>query len=312
MNEEKQIDLKQALKTSNSEGPASEATAELRSTDPQATELRPEEPKVAEPQRVEPQDAKTQQAAIMADVKNLELYYGDFHALKDINITIPERQVTAFIGPSGCGKSTLLRCFNRMNDLIESCHIQGEIHIKGRNILSSETDVVTLRTHVGMVFQQPNPFPMSIYDNIAYGLRCQGIRDKQLIAERVESSLKKAALWEEVKDHLNRSATRLSGGQQQRLCIARAIALQPTLLLMDEPTSALDPMATSKIEDLVEELKTDYTTIIVTHSMSQAARVSDRTAFFLLGEIVETGNTEQIFHKPEDPRTEAYISGKFG
>lgn len=312
MNEEKQIDLKQALKTSNSEGPASEATAELRSTDPQATELRPEEPKVAEPRRVEPQEAKTQQAAIMADVKNLELYYGDFHALKNINITIPERQVTAFIGPSGCGKSTLLRCFNRMNDLIESCHIQGEIHIKGRNILSSETDVVTLRTHVGMVFQQPNPFPMSIYDNIAYGLRCQGIRDKQLIAERVESSLKKAALWEEVKDHLNRSATRLSGGQQQRLCIARAIALQPTLLLMDEPTSALDPMATSKIEDLVEELKTDYTTIIVTHSMSQAARVSDRTAFFLLGEIVETGNTEQIFHKPEDPRTEAYISGKFG
>lgn len=302
MNEEKQIDLKQALKTSNSEGPASEATAELRPTDLQA----------AEPRRVEPQEAKTQQAAIMADVKNLELYYGDFHALKDINITIPERQVTAFIGPSGCGKSTLLRCFNRMNDLIESCHIQGEIHIKGRNILSSETDVVTLRTHVGMVFQQPNPFPMSIYDNIAYGLRCQGIRDKQLIAERVESSLKKAALWEEVKDHLNRSATRLSGGQQQRLCIARAIALQPTLLLMDEPTSALDPMATSKIEDLVEELKTDYTTIIVTHSMSQAARVSDRTAFFLLGEIVETGNTEQIFHKPEDPRTEAYISGKFG
>lgn len=302
MNEEKQIDLKQALKTSNSEGPASEAAAELRPTDLQA----------AEPRRVEPQEAKTQQAAIMADVKNLELYYGDFHALKDINITIPERQVTAFIGPSGCGKSTLLRCFNRMNDLIESCHIQGEIHIKGRNILSSETDVVTLRTHVGMVFQQPNPFPMSIYDNIAYGLRCQGIRDKQLIAERVESSLKKAALWEEVKDHLNRSATRLSGGQQQRLCIARAIALQPTLLLMDEPTSALDPMATSKIEDLVEELKTDYTTIIVTHSMSQAARVSDRTAFFLLGEIVETGNTEQIFHKPEDPRTEAYISGKFG
>lgn len=312
MNEEKQIDLKQALTTTSSEGPVSEAAAELRSTDPQAAELRPEEPKVAEPRRVEPKEAKTQQAAIMADVKNLELYYGDFHALKDINITIPERQVTAFIGPSGCGKSTLLRCFNRMNDLIESCHIQGEIHIKGRNILSSETDVVTLRTHVGMVFQQPNPFPMSIYDNIAYGLRCQGIRDKQLIAERVESSLKKAALWEEVKDHLNRSATRLSGGQQQRLCIARAIALQPTLLLMDEPTSALDPMATSKIEDLVEELKTDYTTIIVTHSMSQAARVSDRTAFFLLGEIVETGNTEQIFHKPEDPRTEAYISGKFG
>lgn len=312
MNEEKQIDLKQALKTSNSEGPASEATAELRPTDLQAAEPRRVELQEAEPRRVESQEANTQQAAIMADVKNLELYYGDFHALKDINITIPERQVTAFIGPSGCGKSTLLRCFNRMNDLIESCHIQGEIHIKGRNILSSETDVVTLRTHVGMVFQQPNPFPMSIYDNIAYGLRCQGIRDKQLIAERVESSLKKAALWEEVKDHLNRSATRLSGGQQQRLCIARAIALQPTLLLMDEPTSALDPMATSKIEDLVEELKTDYTTIIVTHSMSQAARVSDRTAFFLLGEIVETGNTEQIFHKPEDPRTEAYISGKFG
>ena len=307
MNNEKQIDLKQALKSSASERPASEATVK-----PRTAESRQAESRQAGPLPSELQQEGLQPAEIMADVKNLELYYGDFHALKDINITIPERQVTAFIGPSGCGKSTLLRCFNRMNDLIESCHIEVEIHIKGNNILSSETDVVTLRTHVGMVFQQPNPFPMSIYDNIAYGLRCQGIRDKQLIAERVESSLKKAALWEEVKDHLNRSATRLSGGQQQRLCIARAIALQPTLLLMDEPTSALDPMATSKIEDLVEELKADYTTIIVTHSMSQAARVSDRTAFFLLGEIVETGSTEQIFHKPEDPRTEAYISGKFG
>ena len=307
MNKEKQIDLEQALKSSASERPASEATVK-----PRTAESRQAESRQAGPLTSELQQEGLQPAEIMADVKNLELYYGDFHALKDINITIPERQVTAFIGPSGCGKSTLLRCFNRMNDLIESCHIQGEIHIKGKNILSPETDVVSLRTHVGMVFQQPNPFPMSIYDNIAYGLRCQGIRDKQLIAERVESSLKKAALWEEVKDHLNRSATRLSGGQQQRLCIARAIALQPTLLLMDEPTSALDPMATSKIEDLVEELKADYTTIIVTHSMSQAARVSDRTAFFLLGEIVETGSTEQIFHKPEDPRTEAYISGKFG
>ena len=307
MNNEKQIDLKQALKSSASERPASEATVK-----PRTAESRQAESRQAGPLPSELQQEGLQPAEIMADVKNLELYYGDFHALKDINITIPERQVTAFIGPSGCGKSTLLRCFNRMNDLIESCHIQGEIHIKGKNILIPETDVVSLRTHVGMVFQQPNLFPMSIYDNIAYGLRCQGIRDKQLIAERVESSLKKAALWEEVKDHLNRSATRLSGGQQQRLCIARAIALQPTLLLMDEPTSALDPMATSKIEDLVEELKEDYTTIIVTHSMSQAARVSDRTAFFLLGEIVETGSTEQIFHKPEDPRTEAYISGKFG
>lgn len=249
---------------------------------------------------------------VMLRVDNLDLYYGDFKALKTINLKVPRKRVTAFIGPSGCGKSTLLRCFNRMNDLIDSCRTEGSIYLDGQNILDPATDVVALRTKVGMVFQQPNPFPMSIFDNIAYGLRCQGIRNKEVIWERVEVSLKKAALWDEVKDHLGRSATRLSGGQQQRLCIARAIALEPELILMDEPTSALDPLATAKIEDLMEELKQDFTLVIVTHSMSQAARVSDRTAFFLLGELVEEGSADQIFHMPQDSRTEAYISGKFG
>ena len=245
-------------------------------------------------------------------VRNLDLYYDKFHALKNVNLDIPENKVTAFIGPSGCGKSTLLRCFNRMNDLIESCRVEGKIYLDGKNILEDDTDVVTLRTRVGMVFQQPNPFPMSIFENVAYGLRCQGIKDKNLIWETVESALRKAALWDEVKDVLNRTATRLSGGQQQRLCIARAIALRPEVVLMDEPTSALDPLATAAIEDLMIAMKEFVTVIVVTHSMSQAARVSDKTAFFLLGEIIEDGDTDQIFHTPQDPRTESYISGKFG
>lgn len=246
------------------------------------------------------------------DVHNVDLFYGDFQALKDINLVIPEKRVTAFIGPSGCGKSTFLRCFNRMNDLIEDCRVEGKIIMHDENILDAETDVVSLRTKVGMVFQTPNPFPMSIYDNVAYGLRCQGINDKDFLDERVEKSLRAAALWEEVKDQLHKSGTSMSGGQQQRLVIARAIALQPEIILMDEPTSALDPLATSRIEDLIMELKGDYTIMIVTHSMAQAARVSDMTAFFMLGEVAEYGRTEQIFHNPKDPRTEDYISGKFG
>lgn len=245
-------------------------------------------------------------------VSKLNLFYGDFQALKDVNIRIPEKEVQAFIGPSGCGKSTFLRCFNRMNDLVEGCRVEGEIILHDEDINSKDTDVVALRTKVGMVFQQPNPFPMSIFDNVAYGLRCQGVKDKKLIQDRVEISLREAALWDEVKDILHRSGTSLSGGQQQRLCIARAIALEPEIILMDEPTSALDPLATSRIEDLIMELKGEFTIIIVTHSMAQAARVSDRTAFFLLGEIIEAGETDQIFHLPQDPRTEAYISGKFG
>ncbi|MGI6579780.1 MAG: phosphate ABC transporter ATP-binding protein PstB [Saccharofermentanales bacterium] len=246
------------------------------------------------------------------DVKDLDLFYTDFHALKKINMQIPLNKVTAFIGPSGCGKSTLIRCFNRMNDLIEGVRIEGEIFHHDVEIHSKEVDVVQLRTEVGMVFQQPNPFPMSIYDNVAYGLRCQGVKDRRILDEVVETSLKQAALWDEVKDHLNRNATKLSGGQQQRLCIARAISLTPEVILMDEPTSALDPIATNKIEDLITELKESYTIIIVTHSMSQAARVSDMTAFFLLGDMIEYDVTEKVFHNPRDKRTEDYISGKFG
>ena len=226
---------------------------------------------------------------------------------------IPANQVTAFIGPSGCGKSTLLRCLNRMNDLIEGCRVEGKILLEGdKDIKASDMDVVELRTEVGMVFQQANPFPMSLYDNVVYGLRVQGIKDKKILDRVVEDSLKKAALWDEVKDDLNKLGTNLSGGQQQRLCIARAIALQPSVILMDEPTSALDPIATSKIEDLMEELKKDYTIIIVTHSMSQAARISDRTAFFYLGELIEYDTTQNIFNNPKEERTENYISGRFG
>ena len=249
---------------------------------------------------------------IAFSVRDLSLYYGDFQALRNINIDIKQRSITAFIGPSGCGKSTLLRCFNRMNDLIESSRVEGQIIWNGQDINSPDTDVVKLRTEVGMVFQQPNPFPKSIFDNVAYGLVCQGVKNKSVLRQVVEESLKKAALWDEVKDHLKRDAGSLSGGQQQRLCIARAIALSPQIILMDEPTSALDPIATSRIEDLITELKNEYTIIIVTHSMSQAARVSDETAFFLLGGLIEFDTNDVIFQNPGDSRTEDYISGKFG
>ena len=245
------------------------------------------------------------------DVKNLDLYYGNFQALKNINLEMPENEISAFIGPSGCGKSTLLKSLNRMNDLVEGCRIKGEITLDGENIYQG-MDVNLLRKRVGMVFQKPNPFPMSIYDNVAYGPRTHGIRSKVKLDDIVEKSLRDAAIWDEVKDRLKKSALGMSGGQQQRLCIARALAVQPEVLLMDEPTSALDPISTSKIEDLAMELKRDYTIIMVTHNMQQAARISDKTAFFLLGEMVEFGNTEDIFSKPQDKRTEDYITGRFG
>ena len=244
-------------------------------------------------------------------VKGLDLYYGDFHALKDVNLDIPEKEITAFIGPSGCGKSTLLKSLNRMNDLVEGCKITGEITLDGVDIYKN-IDVNLLRKRVGMVFQKPNPFPMSIYDNIAYGPRTHGIHNKAKLNEIVETSLRQAAIWDEVKDRLNKSALGMSGGQQQRLCIARALAVQPEVILMDEPTSALDPISTSKIEDLVIELKKDYTIIMVTHNMQQATRVSDKTVFFLLGEIIESGDTEKLFSVPTDKRTEDYITGRFG
>ncbi len=244
-------------------------------------------------------------------VRNLNLYYGDNQALKNINIDLEEHKVTAFIGPSGCGKSTFLRTLNRMNDLIDSVKIDGEILVDGEDIYKSK-DVIALRTKVGMVFQKPNPFPMSIYDNIAYGPRLHGIKDKKSLDEIVEKSLKGAALWDEVKDRLKKSALGLSGGQQQRLCIARTIAVSPEIILMDEPTSALDPISTNKMEELMEELKKKYTVIIVTHNMQQAGRIADKTAFFLNGEIIEYGDTEDIFYKPKDKRTEDYITGRFG
>ncbi|MCL1949050.1 MAG: phosphate ABC transporter ATP-binding protein PstB [Turicibacter sp.] len=244
-------------------------------------------------------------------VKDLDLFYGAFQALHHINIEIPGKQVTAFIGPSGCGKSTFLRTLNRMNDLIDTVKITGYVSLDGEDIYSG-VDVMKLRTRVGMVFQKPNPFPMSIYDNVAYGPRCQGIKDKKSLDAIVEKSLRGAALWDEAKDRLNKSALGLSGGQQQRLCIARAIAMEPEVILMDEPTSALDPIATQKVEELIESLKKDYTIVIVTHSMQQAARISDKTAFFLMGELIEFGDTNQIFTKPHDKRTEDYITGRFG
>jgi phosphate transport system ATP-binding protein len=244
-------------------------------------------------------------------INNLELYYGDFKALKGINLQIPSNEITAFIGPSGCGKSTLLKSLNRMNDLVEGCTITGQVLLDGEDIYG-DMDINLLRKKVGMVFQKPNPFPMSVYDNIAFGPRTHGIRSKAQLDDIVEKSLQDAAIWEEVKDRLKRSALGLSGGQQQRICIARALAVQPDALLMDEPTSALDPISTSKIEDLVTELKKNYTIIIVTHNMQQAARISDKTAFFLLGEIVEFGETENLFSTPQDKRTEDYITGRFG
>ncbi len=244
-------------------------------------------------------------------INNMDLYYGDFHALKNINLDIPSGQITAFIGPSGCGKSTLLKSLNRMNDLVEGCKITGEVLLDGENIYRG-MDVNLLRKRVGMVFQKPNPFPMSIYDNIAYGPRTHGIKSKVKLDEIVETSLKNAAIWDEVKDRLKKSALGLSGGQQQRLCIARALAVEPEVLLMDEPTSALDPISTSKIEDLAVELKEKYTIIMVTHNMQQAARISDKTAFFLLGEVIEFNDTDRLFRNPKDKRTEDYITGRFG
>ena len=246
------------------------------------------------------------------DVSNMDLYYGDFHALKNINLSIDANEVTAFIGPSGCGKSTLLKSINRMNDLVPGCRITGEMLLDGENIYGGKMDVNGLRKRVGMVFQKPNPFPMTVYDNIAYGPRTHGIRSKVKLDQIVEESLRAAAIWDEIKDRLKKSALGLSGGQQQRLCIARALAVEPEVLLMDESTSALDPISTSKIEDLAVELKKDYTIVMVTHNMQQAARISDKTAFFLLGEVVEYGETEQIFSMPKDKRTEDYITGRFG
>ena len=245
-------------------------------------------------------------------VENMNLYYGDFQALKDVSLKMQEKEITAFIGPSGCGKSTLLKSLNRMNDLISGCKITGKICQDGEDIYDKKMDVNALRKRVGMVFQKPNPFPMSIYDNVAYGPRTHGIKSKAKLDEIVETSLRQAAIWDEVKDRLKKSALGMSGGQQQRLCIARALAVQPDVLLMDEPTSALDPISTSKIEDLAEKLKKQYTIIMVTHNMQQAARISDKTVFFLLGEVIEYGDTEQIFSMPGDKRTEDYISGRFG
>ena len=249
---------------------------------------------------------------IKVKVENLNLYYGENHALKDVNMDIQENAVTAFIGPSGCGKSTFLKTLNRMNDLVDGVRIDGKVLLDGEDIYDPSVDTTILRKKVGMVFQQPNPFPMSIYDNIAYGPRVHGIRDKKRLDQIDEESLRGAAIFDEVKDRLKKSAMGLSGGQQQRICIARALAVQPEVLLMDEPTSALDPISTSKIEDLMEDLKKKYTVIVVTHNMHQATRVSDQTAFFLVGEMVEFGDTKQIFSYPQDKRTEDYITGRFG
>ena len=246
------------------------------------------------------------------EISNLDLYYGQLHALKDVELKIQERQITAFIGPSGCGKSTLLRTLNRMNDLVEGCRITGSVLLDGQDIYKGALDTTMLRKRVGMVFQKPNPFPMSVYDNVAYGPRTHGMRGKARLDDVVEQSLRNAAIWDELKDRLKKDALGLSGGQQQRLCIARALAVEPEVVLMDEPTSALDPISTSKIEDLCVTLREKYTIIIVTHNMQQAARISDNTAFFLLGEIIEYGNTQKLFSIPRDKRTEDYITGRFG
>ena len=246
------------------------------------------------------------------DIKDMDLFYGSFQALKNVNLEIEPNKITAFIGPSGCGKSTLLKSLNRMNDLVEGCRIEGKILLDGQDIYAKNMDVNTLRKRVGMVFQKPNPFPMSIYDNVAYGPRTHGIHSKAKLDEIVEKSLRNAAIWDEVKVRLKKSALGMSGGQQQRLCIARALAVEPEVLLMDEPTSALDPISTSKIEDLAADLKKDYTIVMVTHNMQQAVRISDNTAFFLLGEMIEYNNTEKLFSIPSDKRTEDYITGRFG
>ncbi len=245
------------------------------------------------------------------EITDLNLYYGSFHALKGVNLSLPEKEITAFIGPSGCGKSTLLKTLNRMNDLVEGCRITGNVLLDGEDVYG-KMDVSHLRKRVGMVFQKPNPFPMSIYDNVAYGPRTHGVRGKAKLDDIVERSLRDAAIWDEVKDRLKKDALGMSGGQQQRLCIARALAVEPEVLLMDEPTSALDPISTSKIEELCLQLKNQYTIIMVTHNMQQAARISDKTAFFLLGEVIEYGQTQQLFSMPADSRTEDYITGRFG
>lgn len=250
----------------------------------------------------------------MADaftVQNMDLYYGSFHALKNVNLNLASGEITAFIGPSGCGKSTFLKSLNRMNDLVEGCRITGSIRLDGEDIYG-DMDVTLLRKRVGMVFQKPNPFPMSIYDNVAFGPRTHGVRSRSKLNELVEKSLRSAAIWDEVKDRLKKSALGLSGGQQQRLCIARALAVEPEVLLMDEPTSALDPISTSRIEELAAVLKQRYTIVMVTHNMQQAVRISDKTAFFLMGEVIEFGDTDQIFSMPQDSRTEEYITGRFG
>ena len=246
------------------------------------------------------------------NVEHLDLYYGDFKALKDINLKLPANEITAFIGPSGCGKSTFLKSLNRMNDLVEGCKITGKVTLDGEDIYGSNMDVNVLRKKVGMVFQKPNPFPMSVYDNIAFGPRTHGVKGKAKLDDMVEEALRKAAIWDEVKDRLDKSALSFSGGQQQRLCIARALAVQPEVLLMDEPTSALDPISTLKIEDLALELKQNYTIVIVTHNMQQAVRISDKTAFFLLGEVVEFNDTDTLFSNPQEKKTEDYITGRFG
>lgn len=249
---------------------------------------------------------------VAIEVEKMSLFYGNFQALKDISMIMKEKKITALIGPSGCGKSTLLKSLNRMNDLVENCLVEGSIRIGGKNVYAKDTDLISLRKNVGMVFQRPNPFAMSVYDNVAYGPRTFGIRKKAELDEIVERSLRDAAMWEELKDRLGKSALGLSGGQQQRLCIARALAVQPQILLMDEPTSALDPISTGKIEELCLALKKDVTIVMVTHNMQQALRISDDTAFFLLGELVETGKTQELFSVPKDKRTEDYITGRFG
>lgn len=258
------------------------------------------------------QKGSSKEDSLILECNNLDLWYDDFQALKNINMPIKKNEVTAIIGPSGCGKSTLIRCLNRMNDVIESCNIEGEVKFRGKNIYSKNINVMNVRTRIGMIFQKPNPFPMSIYDNLAYGPRLHGVKKKEKLDEIVEKSLKRAAIWNEVKDRIDMSALGLSGGQQQRVCIARALSIEPEVLLMDEPTSSLDPIATSKIEELIFELKKKYTVVIVTHNMQQAARISDYTGFMYLGELIEYGPTIQIFEKPKKELTENYITGRFG
>ena len=254
----------------------------------------------------------TTKPSYILETKSLDVFYGDMHALKNIDMQIERNKVTAFIGPSGCGKSTFLRVFNRMNDYIESYRMEGEVFMDNENIYGKSILVDELRKNIGMVFQKPNPFPKSIYENVVYGLKIQGIKDKKFLTERAEKSLKQSALWDEVKDDLNKSALALSGGQQQRLCIARALAVEPSVLLMDEPTSALDPISTAKVEELIHELKEKYSIVIVTHNMQQASRISDNTAFFYMGELIEFGKTEEIFRNPKQERTQNYITGRFG